>query len=124
MNATKGNVAAPAEEKATAQNVADEMTAEKEQAVESEQAAEEQPVRAEQEEHQPEKAGMHSTDARFERLERRIAELEAFAVKVRQKLHFADQEVTLPTKRNHNPDYLPHSSEGVVSYHDKPRNQE
>lgn len=55
-----------------------------------------------------------------EAMARRIAELEAFAVKVRQKLHFADQEVQRPLKRNYNPDYLP-QGEGIISYHDKPK---
>jgi hypothetical protein len=59
----------------------------------------------------------------IETLERRVAELEAFAVKVRQKMHFADQEVTIPPRRNYNPDYLPHSVEGIVSYHDNPKKE-
>lgn len=60
----------------------------------------------------------------IEALEKRIIALEKFADWAKQKLHFSDQEVTVPQKRNHNPDYLPHSVQGVVSYHDRPKQNE
>jgi len=104
-NATKATAAKPAEEPAKAATV------------------EVKPVEANPVVVPENESTVDRVTATLETMQRRIAELEAFAVKIKQRLHLADQEVMRPQVRNHNPDYLPHHEGGVISYHDRPKTE-